>query len=423
MKAHQGASFIFPSPSVVLRNPDVPHPFRQESHFYYLSGFDEENSCLVLAHDPKASHGFRSFLFVQPRDPSKELWDGERYGVDRAASIFSVDEAAPIETLWERLPEILKFTNEVYYSLGKDEANDQKLISVLGKLQKSKGRSGLGQRAVKDPMEPVGEMRVIKKSEELEILKKACEATAQSHLQAMKQVRPGMNEFEVQALIEYEFKKNGCQRTGYGSIVAGGKNACCLHYVSNNEPLKDGDLLLIDAGGEMDYYTSDITRTFPVGKSMSKEQKELYEIVLAANEQAISIVKPGLPYSAIHRKAQEVLAQGLKDLGLLEGSVEEIIEDRTKLFRYFPHGTGHFLGMDVHDVGLYKIEGKSRVLEPGMVFTIEPGLYAQPTDQHCPEKYRGIGIRIEDNILVTESGFQVLTSDVPKAIEEIERLR
>ncbi len=423
LKDHPETSFIFAANRVPLRNSDVNYPFRQESNFYYLSGFEEPESFLVLSYNPQAPKKYRSTLFVQPRDTKMELWEGERYGKDRVQSIFFVDETKENHEFLSLLPELLKDSKKIYHLLGNDLEVDQGLIDALIAIRKKKGRSGTGLLPIYDPTPIIGEMRLVKSDAEVQVIGKACDATSKAHAIAMKTIRPGMNESEIEALLEYEFKKGGCQRIGYESIIAGGRNACCLHYTANNEPLKDGDLVLIDAGGEFDYYTADVTRTFPVGNKFSTEQKAIYEIVLEANKQAISIVKPGLAYEKIHEKAQQVIAEGLKKIGLLDGSIEEIIKDKNKLFRYFPHLTGHFLGMDVHDVGVYRPAGKSRVLKSGMVFTIEPGIYCQPTDSKCPDSYKGIGIRIEDNILVTSGGYRVLTSEAPKEIKEIEDLK
>jgi Xaa-Pro aminopeptidase len=265
-------------------------------------------------------------------------------------------------------------------------------------------------------------MRLFKTTEEAALLRKACQITALAHKAAMTEVRPGMNEFEVEALIDYSFRKNGCQRVGYGSIVAGGKNAACLHYRANNEVLRDGDLLLIDAGGEYDYYTSDITRTFPVGKTFSKAQATAYDLVLKAQKSCIDMAKPGAKMPDIHRHACEVITEGLLSLGLLKGSKDELVKtDQFK--RFYPHGTGHWLGMDVHDVGLYTKDGSPRKVEPGMCFTIEPGFYVQPADAEMAGEFKGIGIRIEDDILITANGCEILTKDAPKERAEIEALR
>jgi Xaa-Pro aminopeptidase len=424
MNAHPGAAFLFPSAQERLRNPDVPFPFRQESNFYYLSGFDEPESFLALvpaASTPKGS-AYRTILFVRKRDPEKEMWEGERYGIEGAHKIFGADEAYLIEELDKKLPELLKGSDQVFYRLGVDESMDRRVLAVLEIHRKSLGRSGKGLQAILDPSGPLAEMRLFKSAEEVEILRKACQMTAQAHKALMKEVRPGMNECEVEALIDYSFRKSGCQRVGYGSIVAGGKNATCLHYRSNNEILRAGELLLIDAGGELDYYTADITRTFPIGKRFSPAQAKVYDLVLKSQTEAIAMTKPGVKITDIHKRVCEILVEGFLLLGLLKGKSEDIFKTN-EFRRFYPHNTSHWLGMDVHDVGLYIKDEEPRALEPGMVFTIEPGFYAQPTDKEVPEPYRNLGIRIEDNILVTSSGCEVLTKGVPKSRDEIESLR
>jgi Xaa-Pro aminopeptidase len=414
--ANPGAVFLFPSNEEILRNPDVSYPFRQESNFFYLSGFEEPESFLVLGADGKTT------LFVRRRDPEKEMWEGERYGIDGALRVFGADEAYPIEELDRRLPELLKGAERIFYRLGHHETTDRRVLSALEVHRRSLGRSGKALQPIADPNETVGEMRLFKSREEVEILRKACRYTALAHKAAMEQVKPGMNEFEVEALIDYSFRRQGCQRVGYGSIIAGGRNATCLHYRSNNEALKDGDLLLIDAGGELDYYTSDITRTFPVGRKFGAAQAKAYDLVLKSQLAAVGMAKPGAKLPEIHKRVCEILIDGLLSLGLLKGKPEEILSSGA-FRRFYPHNTSHWLGMDVHDVGLYLRGGEARALEPGMCFTIEPGFYVQPGDTEAPAEYRDIGIRIEDDILVTEGGCEVLTRDVPKARDEIEALR
>lgn len=422
IKAQPGSAFIFPSNEEVLRNPDVHYAFRQESNFYYLTGFEEQESVLVLVPSKSKAGVLRTVLFVRQRDPEKEMWEGERYGVEGALRVFQVDEAYPIDEFEKKLPELLDGVEKVQYRLGLNEIADRRVLAAIEVVRRSLGRSGKAMLPILDPSEAVGEMRLFKSPEEVLLLRRACEISALAHLTAMKEVRPGMNEFEVEALVDYVLRKSGCQRVGYGSIIAGGKNATCLHYRSNNENLKDGDLLLIDAGGEYGYYTSDITRTFPVGKKFSSAQAKIYQIVLQSQKAAIEMAKPGANLPAIHRKVCEVLVDGMLSLGLLQGKKEDIVLN-SGFKRFYPHNTSHWLGMDVHDVGLYKKNGEPRLIEPGMVFTIEPGFYVQPNDALISEEYRNIGIRIEDDILITSTGSQILTSGVPKEISEIEALR
>jgi Xaa-Pro aminopeptidase len=422
MKANPTSAFLFASNREFVRNPDVEYPFRQESNLHYLSGFPEPESFLVIAPSGKAGQAYRSILFVRRKNVEKEMWEGARYGVEAAAQVFGMDESYPIDELEKKLPELLQGSEKVHYRLGIDDKMDRLVLGAMESARRSLGRTGRSLIQVADPNEVVGEMRLFKAPEEIDYLRKACQITAEAHKLAMQEVRPGMNEYEVEALVDYTFRRHGCQRVGYGSIVAGGKNATCLHYRGNNQPLRDGDLLLIDAGGEFEYYTSDITRTFPIGKRFSPAQAEIYDLVLKAQMAVLEVAKPGTRYSEMHRIACEVLTDGMLSMGLMKGKRDELIKNGG-FRRFYPHGTGHFLGMDVHDVGLYQKNGESRVLEAGMVFTVEPGFYVQPGDMEAPEKYRDIGIRIEDDILVTAKGHEVLTAGVPKKREEIEALR
>ncbi|MGZ3708835.1 MAG: M24B family metallopeptidase, partial [Bdellovibrionota bacterium] len=299
---------------------------------------------------------------------------------------------------------------------------DRRVLGAIETHRRSLGRSGKALPPITDPNELVGEMRLFKSRDEVEILRRAGKVSSLAHKTAMKEIRPGMNEYEAEALIDYVFRKNGCQRVGYGSIVAGGKNSTCLHYRSNNEKLRDGDLLLIDAGGEMDYYTADITRTFPVGRKFSPAQAKAYDLVLKSQKEAVAMAKPGVTLPQIHKHVCNVLTEGMLSLGLLKGNRDELVKNLAYR-RFYPHNTSHWLGMDVHDVGLYTKGGEPRAFEPGMCFTIEPGFYVQPTDRDAPAEFRDIGIRIEDDILITETGNENLTIDAPKEREEIEALR
>ncbi len=423
----EGAAFILPAAREMLRNPDVSFPFRQESNFYYLTGFEEPEAWLVLL--PAAvtkGAGHKTIFFVRRRDPVMEIWEGERYGTEGALKIFGADEAYLTEEFERKLPELLKGVEKVYYRAHRDEEEDRIVMKALESHRRSHGRSGRPLLPIADPDTLLASMRVFKAPEEIEFMKKACAITAAAHKAAMQEAKPGVNEFEIEAFIDYQFRKQGAQRVGYGSIVAGGKNACCLHYRANNEVLRDGDLLLVDAGAEYNYYTSDITRTFPVGKSFSKPQTAIYELVLKAQTECIAMAKPGATQAQIHRHASEVLVEGALSLGLMKGKTEEIIASG-QVKRFYPHGTGHWLGMDVHDIGLYQLPAgagtEPRKLEPGMMFTIEPGFYIQPNDMDAPAEYRGIGIRIEDDVVITPSGCDVMTSGVPKTREEIEALK
>jgi len=415
MAAHPDSVFIFPASSELIRNGDVHFSFRQESNLYYLTGFDEPESALVLAKG-------KSYLFVRKRDAEKEMWEGERYGIEGAVKVFGIDEAFLIEDFEKKMPELLKGTEHVFYRLGMCESQDRRVMAVLDQFRRSQGRSGKSLVAIADPNQVVGEMRLFKSPEEAALLRKACDITSGGHRFLMENVKPGMNEFEVEAMTDYFFRKSGCKRNGYDSIVAGGKNATCLHYRSNNEVLRDGELLLVDAGGEFEYYTSDITRTFPIGKKFAPAQAKAYELVLKSQKEAVAMVKPGMTLPKIHQHVLEVLTEGFLSLGLLKGNAAELIKE-AKHRRFYPHNTSHWLGMDVHDVGLYQINGEPRPFEAGMCFTIEPGFYVQPSDTDGTADFRNIGIRIEDDILVTSSGFENLTAAAPKDLAEIEALR
>lgn len=422
MANHPGAVFILPSNNEVVRNNDVTHAFRQDSNFYYLSGFDEPESFLVITPPKAAGAQHRLVLFVRKRDAEKEMWEGERYGTEGARKVFGADEAYTIEEFDAKLPELISGCDKVFYRIGADDHIDRRVMGAMESHRRSLGRSGRALAPIADPSEVLGEMRMFKSREEIELLRKACAITGAAHKTLMKEVRPGMNEFEVEALVDYSFRRQGCQRLGYGSIVAGGKNATCLHYRSNNEALRDGSLLLVDAGGEYNYYTSDITRTFPVGKRFSDAQAKAYDLVLKVQKEAVSACKPGATLPGIHKQVCLSLIDGMLSLGLLSGKPDEIFASNA-FKRFYPHNTSHWLGLDVHDAGLYLKNGEPRKLEPGMVFTIEPGFYVQPTDAAAPSEYRDIGIRIEDDILITESGNENLTISAPKERAEIEALR
>jgi Xaa-Pro aminopeptidase len=416
------SAWLFFAPPIMSRNSDVNHPFRQESNFYYATGFDQAHSIAVLTWDPEQKKDV-FHLFLQPRDPKIELWEGEMYGLERAKQWFGADHAYDIASFQKEAPALLKKAQSVYYHFGIHPQQDQEAIEVLGKAKKLGGRTGKTFPTVMDPNEIMGKMRQIKDEHEINLMREAGKASAQAHKQIIETIQPGINERVISGQIDAEFRRNGCDRNGYPSIVASGKNATCLHYNTNDQTCKDGDLMLLDAGGEYQYYTADITRTYPVGRSFSQEQKALYNIVLEAQLACVDGVKPGVTMVALQNKAIEILTQGLIDLGLLEGTVADYLkEERYK--NYYPHGLGHFIGLDVHDVGPYlDDQGEPIKLQSGMIVTIEPGIYIQPDDQTFPEAYRGIGIRIEDDVLVTDQGHENLTKDVPKTVEDIESLR
>lgn len=409
-----GVAIVFAKPEET-RNSDVPHPYRQDSTFFYLTGFVEPDSVAVFNPSSKTPFTF----FVRPRDPGKEIWDGFRYGVEGAKKHFGADQVFEYSELEKQLPSLLESADVIYYHLSEELPFNEVVFKAAKEAVKKRGRTGLGNPTYKDLHQIVGEMRIIKTAEEQEFLKKACDISAEGHLTAMKTCRPGIMEYEVEAELLREFRRRDSKRVGYESIVGSGENATILHYVFNDSECKDGDLLLIDAGAEYGHMTGDITRTFPVNGKFTEPQKEFYQAVLDVQKALVEMVKPGIGFYDLHDKAIELLSQKLIDLKILKGDLKQVIESKSYR-KYFPHGTGHWLGSDVHDVGLYRIDGEVRKLEPGMSFTIEPGLYVRGDDKEAPEKFRGMGVRIEDDILVTSSGYENLTKKVPKEVSDIE---
>lgn len=410
---------IIRNPDELIRNNDAHYKYRTDSDFYYLTGFAEPNSVAVFAPN-HPEHKF--ILFVRPRDPERETWDGKRAGLEGAVKEFGADISYDIKDLDEKLPEYIKNIDNLYYTIGMHPDFDQKIIGMINTLRR-KGRAGeFAPSTIIESGKIISEMRLFKSSEEMDIMRKANYISQEAHIQAMKSVRAGMFEYEIEGLIDNVFRKNGCYSAAYNSIVGTGINATILHYTENNKELKDGDLLLIDAGAEYGYYAGDITRTFPVNGKFTQAQKEVYEVVLDAQKQATEMVKPGIRFIDIHNKAVEVLTKGMIKLGLLTGELETLIKEE-KYKQFYMHKTGHWLGMDVHDVGKYfEKDLSSRTIEEGMVMTIEPGLYIQENTKDVPEQYIGIGIRIEDDILVTKNGYENLSERVPKEVDEIEKL-
>jgi Xaa-Pro aminopeptidase len=400
-----------------VHHSDVEFPFRQDSDFYYLTGFDEPGAIAVFApHHPE--HQF--VLFVRPRIREQETWHGIRAGVEGATERFGADVAYAIEEVDQHLPNYLKESSRIYTKLGRDEAFNQRMLQWLNHFQRNRVRTGSGPVGMDDPGMLIHDLRLYKDPEELALIERAIAISAEAHQQARALAKPGVYEYEIQALIEYIFRKNGAQGPAYPSIVAAGVNACILHYIENKKKLEAGELLLIDAGCSYGYYNADITRTFPVSGRFSPEQKAVYEVVLDAQKAAIQEVQVGNPYENAHLKAVRVLTEGLVDLGLLSGSIDQLIEEN-KYREFYMHRTGHWLGLDVHDVGAYKIsEQEWHKLAPGNVLTVEPGLYIAPDCETVPEAFRGIGIRIEDDVLVTKKGPKVLTHAVPKEIKDLE---
>jgi Xaa-Pro aminopeptidase len=405
---------IIPTAPERARNRDAHYPYRFDSYFYYLTGFREPDAVLVVIAGATA----KSILFCRDKDPEREIWDGFRYGPEVARATFGFDEAHSIQQLDALAPEFMADRGTLYCHLGADSGWDAR---VTGWLNGVRGRARTGVRApdeIKDVHGLLDEMRVIKSPEELAVMRRAAGITAGAHRRAMRAARPGRTEYEIEAELLHEFRRHGAQAPAYTPIVAAGERACVLHYVENDGELNNGDLLLIDAGCEVDGYAADVTRTFPVNGKFSGPQRDVYDLVLAAQSAAIAAVKLGNSWDAPHRAAVETLAQGMIDLKLLQGSLAGVME--TEAYRkYYMHRTGHWLGLDVHDAGDYKRDGEWRVLKPGMVLTVEPGCYIRP-GTGVPERLAGIGIRIEDDVAVTDGGVEVLTNDAPKQIADIE---
>lgn len=400
-----------------VRNRDVEYPYHPEADFLYLTGFDEPDAILVLRREGRKRE---QILFCQERDPEVEQWSGERMGTERARAQLKMSTAWPIEQWQEQLPTLLQGVSDLYLNLGEESVVEQ---AVLRQLKQFRQRSRAGVKFPRsihstDPL--LHEQRILKSSTELRLMKRAAEISVAGHRRAMQKCRPGMVEQALEGEILHEFSRQGSRTVAYDSIVGGGNNACTLHYIRNADPLRDGDLVLIDAGAEWQGYAADITRTFPVNGRFSTPQRQLYEIVLAAQKAAIAQVRPGRRWDAPHRVAVRVITQGLMDLKILKGDLKQLIREE-KYRRFYMHQTGHWLGMDVHDVGAYKVDGKWRPLEPGMVLTIEPGLYIPQGIKGVAKKWQGVGIRIEDDVVVTETGCQVLTEGAPKEIDDIEQ--
>ena len=408
---------IIPAAREATRSNDTNYRFRQDSDFFYLTGFEEPDAIAVMK--PGETHEYA--LFVRPRDPEREIWDGRRAGVEGAKSEFGAQEALPIDKFNEKLPEILNDTEILYYRLGVNRDLDDKIIREIARMRSLNRKPIHPPETIIDPATIVHELRVIKSPEELEIMQRAADIAAEAHCEAMKAVHPGMREYEVEALIEQIFRRHGAAAPAYTSIVGAGANATVLHYINNDGELRDGELLLVDAGAEYKGYASDITRTFPINGRYSKAQREIYDLVLKAQMSCVDMVRPGVTHEQLKQHSIEVLTEGMVELGLLQGEPAQLIKDK-KYEKFYMHGLGHMLGIDVHDVGRYYYGKESRALEPGVVMTVEPGIYVAPDTKDVPEQYLGIGVRIEDDVLCTNNGPRVLTSKVPKQAEEIEAL-
>ncbi len=408
---------VLPTAPEAHRNGDVTYPFRPDSDFYYLTHFPEPEAIAVLL--PGRPDG-EFVLFCRERDAEKETWNGRRAGLEGAVERYGADDAFPIHDVDDILPGLLENRSKVFCNMGRYPDFDAKLINWVNEI-KPKMRVGIGAPSeFVDLSHILHELRLLKRTEEIKLMKRAARITTDAHRRAMQSCRPGKKEYEIQAELEYEFRRGGSQHPAYPPIVAGGANACILHYIENNAELRDGDLLLIDAGAEIDCYAADVTRTFPINGRFTDDQRVLYEIVLRAQLAAIEQCQPGREWVEPHDAAVKVLVAGLVDLGLLRGGVDELIESGAHR-RFYMHRTGHWLGMDVHDVGDYKIGDEWRVLEPGMVLTVEPGLYI-PDDHDIDPRWRKIGIRIEDDVLITREGHTNLSEDLPKAPDDVEAL-
>ena len=412
-----GAIAIMPSAPVAVRSGDVEFVYRQDNDFYYLTGFAEPESVALFA--PDAEEPFT--MFVRPRDKERETWTGRRAGIEGAVADYGANRAYTIDELDGVLRRHLDKVDRVYYPLGGNERMNMRILELLRAAQAMRPRLGTGPHSLLDPREVIHEERLHKRPEELAAMRDAIAISAEAHKAAMRTARGGMMEWQVEATVDYTFRSRGAAGPSYPSIIASGPNAATLHYINNDRKMGTGELLLIDAGCEYGFYASDVTRTFPIGARFTPLQRDLYEIVLAAQLKGIEAIKPGIKFDDPHNAAVHVLVEGMCRLGLVKGPVDDAIV-AGGWRRYYMHRTSHWLGMDVHDVGLYRVGGESRTLETGMVLTVEPGIYIAHDDAQAPEEFRGIGIRIEDDILVTSDGHEVMTAAVPKSVAEVEAL-
>lgn len=411
-----GGIAVFRAPALVTHHNDVEHRYRREADFFYLTGFPEPDAVAVL--DASADRE-KFVLFVPPRDVERETWTGRRHGVEGALTTFGADAAYPIEELDQHLVPMIARSGPLHFRFGREEEFDRRMLALAKRGWATRPRTANDiPLSIVDTGPIVHEMRLHKTPEELAWMRAAIDIAAEAHVAAMRQARPGMGEHEIEALLEYTFRRRGADGWAYPSIVAGGANATVLHYTSNDHALGAGDLLLIDAGAELGGYCSDVTRTFPVDREPTRVQRQIYEIVLDAQRAAIERIRPGVSFESVHEAAVEILIDGLMRLGAIDVAREKAVADG--LFKpFYMHRTSHWLGMDVHDVGAYRRDGGSRMLEPGMVLTVEPGLYFSPTCAEAPDACRGIGVRIEDDVLVTVDGFEVLSAAIPKQLDEM----
>ena len=417
-KIGSDAVVVLAAAPAVSRNHYHEYPYRQNSDFYYLTGFQEPEAVLVLI--PKRKEG-EFILFNRVRDRAKEIWDGYRAGQKGACEIFGADQSFPIDELAAKLPELFEGRKEVHCPFGAERSFDDVILNAVNRVRE-KIRSGTqSPLAFIDIRPTLSEMRLIKSTAEIALMRKAAEISSDAHIRAMQCCQPGMYEYQLEAEITYEFQRRGARHHAYTPIVGSGANTCILHYVSNDQRIQDGDMVLIDAGAELDYYASDITRSFPANGKFSAEQRAIYEIVLAAQLAGIKAVRPGTAWDTIEKTVTRVVTEGLVDIGLLKGNVSDLIEQQA-YFKFYMHRAGHWLGLDVHDAGRYKVGNTWRKLEPGMVRTIEPGIYISSDIPGVHKRWHNIGVRIEDDIVVTEKGNDVLSGKLPKSIADIEAL-
>lgn len=417
-KQMEGGALILPAAKEAIRNHYHAYPYRQDSNLYYLSGFDEPESCLIY----RPGKNPETVLFTLPKDKSREIWNGFRYGVEGAVQEFKVDEAYPIDQFEKKATELLMDVDRIYYRLFHNEGFDKRIAAVQANLLNARPRSGRGQLPVIDPNSMIGDLRVIKDEFDIPAMRKTCEISALAHVELMKATKPGVTERALNGLFVKSVMEQGASGEGYVGIVASGIDTTCLHYITKEKTLKDGEMLLVDCGAEYEFYSGDITRTYPVNGKFTAAQKALYSDVLAVQKRLIQSVKPGeVSLASLQQTAERELTEIAVRHKLLKGSVEENLKSRAYL-KYYPHNVSHYLGLDTHDAGFSIVGGKPRLVEPGMVFTVEPGFYVPSDDQDAPSDYRGIGIRIEDDVLVTKDGCEVMTSKAPKEIEELEAL-
>ena len=409
---------ILPTASVTVRNRDVEFPFRPDSDFFYLTGYPEPEAVLVLIPDRKEGE---SILFCRESDEKMETWHGRRSGLDGAISIYSVDDAFPIEDMDDILPGLIEGHERIFYNMGINQNFDQRVLGWVNQIRDKVRVGAIAPDEFISLNHFLHEMRLYKSHYEVRLMRQAAKISAKAHKRAMRNCRPDMYEYQLEGELISEFIQNGARFTAYPPIVGSGQNTCILHYTDNSDKMLDGDLLLIDSGAEYQCYASDITRTFPVNGKFSNAQRDIYNLVLSAQTAAINEIKPGKHWNDPHDAAVKVLTEGMVSLGILEGDPEELIKNKDYA-KYYMHRTGHWLGMDVHDVGDYKLDGEWRMLEAGMVMTVEPGLYLPANSKDLPDHWQNIGVRIEDDVLVTKDGYDILSKDAPKTIDEIEEL-